>query len=84
MKQQKDNSIQSKGGTETMRRQRKPIRYGKPCMTDLPPELGRMIFDAIMNPPPADHTILEREAARAERRLAEIAEEIKRNAASAN
>ena len=52
-------------------------------MTDLPPELGRMIFDAIMNPPPADHTILEREAARAERRLKEIEAEIDRNEAAA-
>ena len=66
-----------------MRRQNKPIRYGKPCMTDLPPELGRMIFDAIMNPPPADHTILEREVARAERRLEKIIAEIDRNEATA-
>ncbi len=65
-----------------MRRQRKPIRYGKPCMTDLPPELGRMIFEAIMNHPLADHTKLEREAARAERRLNEIAKEIERDAAA--
>ena len=63
-----------------MRRQRRPIRYGKPCRTDLPPELGRMIIDAILNPPPADHTKLKRESARAERRLARIAEEIERNA----
>ena len=55
--------------------QNKPIRYGKPRMTDLPPGLGRSIFNTIMTSPPADHTILEREAARAERRLAEIAEE---------
>ena len=66
-----------------MRRQRRPIRYGKPCMTDLPPELGRMIFEAIMNPPPADHTILEQEAARAERRLKEIEAEIDRSEAAA-
>ncbi len=51
-------------------------------MTDLPPELGRMIFEAIMNHPLADHTKLEREAARAERRLNEIAKEIERDAAA--
>ncbi|MBQ9367988.1 MAG: hypothetical protein IJT83_09425 [Victivallales bacterium] len=66
-----------------MRRQRKPIRYGKPCMTDLPPELGRMIFEAIMNHPLADHTKLEREAARAERRLEKIIAEIDHNEAAA-
>ena len=67
-----------------MRKQAKPIRYGKPCMTNLPPELGRMIIDAIRNPPPFDRTKLERESARAERRLSRIAAEIKRNAASTN
>ena len=66
-----------------MRRQRTPIRYGKPCMTDLPPELGRMIFEAIMNHPLADHTKLEREAARAERRLEKIIAEIDHNEAAA-
>ena len=44
-----------------MRKQAKPIRYGKPCMTNLPPELGRMIIDAIRNPPPFDRTKLERD-----------------------
>ena len=66
-----------------MRRQRKPIRYGKPCMTDLPPGLGRSIFNTIMTSPPADHTELKRECARAERRLKEIIAEIDRNEASA-
>ncbi len=67
-----------------MKKQAKPIRYGKPCMTDLPPDLGRMIIDAIRNPPPFDRTKLEQECARAERRLSRIAAEIKRNAASTN
>ncbi|MBR1383889.1 MAG: hypothetical protein IJ555_08805 [Ruminococcus sp.] len=30
------------------------IRYGKPCMTNLPPELGRQIIDEIMNSPKPD------------------------------
>ncbi len=63
---------------------RRTIRYGKPCMTNLPPKLGRMIIDAILNTPPFDSTKMEREAARAERRLSQIAAEIKRNAAAAN
>ena len=67
-----------------MRKQAKPIRYGKPCMTNLPPELGRMIIDAIRNPPPFDRTKLERECARAERRLSKIAAQIKHNATTTN
>ena len=66
-----------------MRKQARPIRYGKPCMTNLPPELGRMIIDAIRNPPPFDRTKLERECARAERRLKQIIAEIDRNEAAA-
>ena len=57
----------------------RPKRYGRPCMTDLPPDLGRSIIETIINTPPPDRTIMEREAARAERRLAKIAAEIKRN-----
>ncbi len=66
-----------------MRKQAKPIRYGKPCMTNLPPELGRMIIDAIRNPPPFDRTKLERECARAERCLKQIIAEIDSNEAAA-
>ena len=66
-----------------MKKHSKPIRYGKPCMTNLPPELGRMIIDAIRNPPPFDRTKLKREYARAERRLNQIIAEIDRNEATA-
>ena len=62
----------------------KPIKYGKPCMANLPPELGRSIIDTIMNTPPSDHTRMNREAARAERHLTKIAEEIRRNAVASN
>ncbi|MBQ9367486.1 MAG: hypothetical protein IJT83_06875 [Victivallales bacterium] len=65
-----------------MSKKDKPIRYGRPCMTDLPPGLGRMIIHTIMTSPPADLTILKRETARAERRLNEIAKEYERDAAS--
>lgn len=29
-------------------------RFGKPCMTNLPPELGRQIIDEILSAPPTD------------------------------
>ena len=32
----------------------RPIRYGKPCMTNLPPDLGMEIFTQIMNSPRPD------------------------------
>ena len=53
-------------------------------MTNLPPELGRMIIEAIMNAPPFDRAKLKRKAALAERRLSQIAEEIERNAVASN
>ena len=65
-----------------MRKQAKPIRYGKPCMTNLPPELGRMIIDAIKNHPPFDRAKLERECVRAERCRKQIRAEIDHNEAS--
>ena len=65
-----------------MRKQANPIRNGKPCMTNLPPELGRMIIGAIKNHPPFDRAKLERECARADRRLKQIIAEIDRNEAS--
>jgi len=61
-----------------------PIRYGKPCMAGLPPELGRSIIDTIVHTPPSNHAKLKREAARAERRLSKIAAELKRDATAAN
>lgn len=59
------------------------IKYGKPCMTNLPPELGRMIINAIMNPPPFDRTALNKKAARAKYRLRQIISEINRNETAA-
>jgi len=61
----------------------KPIRYGRPCMADLPPELGRMIFEAIKNSPPFDRAKLERKCVRAERRLDKIIAELDRNEVAA-
>ncbi len=41
-----------------MEMKQKTIRYGKPCMTNLPPKLGRMIFNEILNAPPFDDSKL--------------------------
>ena len=38
--------------------QSKIIRYGKPCMTNLPPRLGRQIFTEILSAKPFDNSKL--------------------------
>lgn len=38
------------------------VRYGKPCMTNLPPELGRQIISEILNTPRPDQSILDAKA----------------------
>ena len=40
------------------------IRYGKPCMTNLPPDLGMEIFTQIMNSPRPDLEKMRAESAR--------------------
>ena len=52
----------------------KPTSYGKPCLTDLPPELGRMVIDAIIHSEPSDHTQLKKDCKRINRQLARIGE----------
>ncbi len=42
----------------------RPIRYGKPCMTNLPPDLGVEIFKQIMNSPRPDREKMRAESAR--------------------
>jgi len=39
-------------------------RYGRPCMTNLPPDLGRAIFKHILNTPPVDDEKMKAESAR--------------------
>lgn len=51
------------------------VRYGKPSMTNLPPELGARIFKQILNSPVPNREKLSREASRLE---VAIAEELKR------
>ena len=50
----------------------KPIRYGKPNLADLSPELGRMIYEAITNATPFDYSQLKKDSERINRRLARI------------
>ncbi len=54
----------------------KPVRYGKPCMTNLPPKLGRRIFETIRNSKPFDFTRLDRQCARIERRFSKLTEDM--------
>ena len=60
----------------------KPISYGKPCLTDLPPELGRMVIDAIVHSEPSDHTQLKRDCKRINRQLARIGAKVNGNEAT--
>lgn len=41
------------------RKPEKEIRYGKPCMTNLPTELGRAIFKQMLNSPKPDEDAIE-------------------------
>ena len=50
----------------------KPTSYGKPCLTDLPPELDRMVIDAIIHSEPSDHTQLKKDCKRINRQLARL------------
>lgn len=40
------------------------VRYGKPSMTNLPPELGARIFKQILSSPVPDREKMRRESAR--------------------
>ena len=55
---------------------KKNIRYGKPCMTNLPPRLGRRIFETITHTPPFDYSKLDEQCARIERRFAKLSSEV--------
>ena len=47
-------------------------RYGKPNMTNLPPELGRGIFRQIMNTPRPDFDRIHQEAQKVERAIVNV------------
>ena len=54
----------------------KPIRYGKPCMAGLPPELGRQIFREILSSHPFDDRKLQNNNRRILARLAKRIEQM--------
>lgn len=45
------------------------VQYGKPSMTNLPPELGMAIFRQILETPAPDRDRLRRESARLEKAM---------------
>ena len=47
----------------------KPIRFGKPSMTNLPYDLGSRIIKTIMNSPKPDFTEADKEIAELEARI---------------
>ena len=65
-------------GKEKSMAQIKPIRYGKPCMTNLPPKLGRQIIREILFAKPSDNSSLEEENRRVLAKLAVRIEKMKR------
>ena len=44
-------------------------RYGQPCMTNIPGELGREIFRQILNSPKPDDEAMRAEAVRLEKEM---------------
>ena len=51
------------------------IRYGKPCMTNLPLELGRAIFNQILNSPKPDFDAMEKKARALEGEMLKVREQ---------
>ena len=51
-------------------------RYGQPCMTNLPTELGREIFRQILNSPKPDDEAMKAEAERLEMEMIRIMEQM--------
>lgn len=48
------------------------IRYTKPCMTNLPPELGRAVIKQMLNTPKPDREAIEKRVRRLEKENLEI------------
>lgn len=44
-------------------------RYAKPCMTNLPPELGRAIFKQMLNSPKPDEDEIEAKVRKLEKQM---------------
>jgi hypothetical protein len=50
-------------------------RYGQPCMTNIPGELGREIYRQIINSPKPDDEAMRAEAIRLEKEMIRIMEQ---------
>ena len=50
----------------------KPIRYGKPVLTNMPYERGKPIFDKILSTPRPDFEKMKAEAEEVERELRRV------------
>ena len=50
-------------------------RYGEPCMTNIPGELGREIYRQIINSPKPDDEAMKAEAERLEKEMIRIIEQ---------
>ncbi len=48
------------------------VRYGKPCMTNLPPELGRAIIKEMLNTPKPDRDVIEKRIREPEKENLEV------------
>ena len=59
-----------------MEMKQKTIRYGRPCMTNLPPRLGRQIFKEILSAKPFDDTKLRMEN---QKLISKLAKQLKAN-----
>ena len=50
-------------------------RYGQPCMTNIPGELGRAIFNQILNSPKPDYDAMEKKARALEKEMLKVREQ---------
>ena len=50
-------------------------RYGQPCMTNLPTELGGAIFKQILNTPKPDYDAMEKKARALEAEMLKVREQ---------
>lgn len=51
------------------------MEFGKPCMTNLPYDLGVKIFEQILNTPKPDYEKIHKEARRIEKEIVRIRKE---------
>jgi len=61
-------AIRGAGGRKFPAKSRE-IRYWKPCMTNLPHDLGKEIFEAIRSAPAPDHAKMREESERIVREM---------------